>query len=62
MIDFEPMFKQPLYDYYANAAGCGGGTFQEQLAYLRQAPISVLSAAQDAAMKGTMSVRASSYH
>lgn len=40
---------QPLFDFYASRAGCGTGSIHTQLACLRQASVSSLTMAQDAA-------------
>ncbi|KAE9401291.1 alpha/beta-hydrolase [Gymnopus androsaceus JB14] len=44
-----PAQQQPLFAFYAEAAGCGDGSVTEQLACLRTASISALARAQDAA-------------
>ena len=43
------LVQQPLFDFYVNRAGCGAGSVQAQLACLRQASVSALARAQDAA-------------
>ena len=40
---------QPLFQYYADQAGCGSGSVVEKLACLRKASVSALARAQDAA-------------
>lgn len=41
--------SQPLFNFYANHAGCGAGGLSTQLACLRNASVSALAQAQDAA-------------
>ncbi|KAF9072580.1 alpha/beta-hydrolase [Rhodocollybia butyracea] len=44
-----PEQQEPLFAFYAEAAGCGDGSVSEQLRCLRNASISALARAQDAA-------------
>ncbi|KAJ3756051.1 alpha/beta-hydrolase [Lentinula raphanica] len=44
----KPENQVPVFDFYAEEAGCGGGTVTDKLACLRQASISALARAQDA--------------
>ncbi|KAJ2934669.1 hypothetical protein H1R20_g2397, partial [Candolleomyces eurysporus] len=44
-----PEQQTPLFQYYADKAGCGGGSVAEQLDCLRKAPVSALARAQDSA-------------
>ena len=41
---------QPLFDFYAEKAGCGSGSLALQMACLRNANISALAPAQDATL------------
>ncbi|TFY70510.1 hypothetical protein EVG20_g2486 [Dentipellis fragilis] len=44
---------QPLFDFFAEAAGCGSGSVTDQLSCLRQASVSALARAQDSASYGS---------
>ena len=41
---------QPVFDYYADQAGCGAGSAAAKMACLRKADVSALSRAQDLVM------------
>ncbi|TFK73274.1 EstA protein [Pluteus cervinus] len=45
--------RVPLFQFYADQAGCGAGSVAEQLACLRKASVSALARAQDAAKRST---------
>ncbi|RXW25241.1 hypothetical protein EST38_g593 [Candolleomyces aberdarensis] len=45
-----PEQQKPLFQYYADKAGCGAGPIAEQLECLRKAPVSALARAQDSAV------------
>ncbi|KAF9483208.1 EstA protein [Pholiota conissans] len=44
-----PEQQEPLFNFYANHAGCGQGTDTQKIACLRKASVSALAMAQDAA-------------
>ncbi|KAF9483207.1 alpha/beta-hydrolase [Pholiota conissans] len=44
-----PEQQEPLFNFYANHAGCGQGTDAQKIACLRKASVSALAMAQDAA-------------
>ncbi|KAG5718376.1 Liver carboxylesterase 1 [Termitomyces sp. T112] len=48
-----PEQQQPLFQFYAQYAGCGSGSTMEQLACLRSASVSALARAQDAGSSST---------
>ncbi|KAJ2918495.1 hypothetical protein MD484_g1931, partial [Candolleomyces efflorescens] len=45
-----PEQQTPLFQYYADKAGCGAGSVTKQLECLRKAPVSALVRAQDSAV------------
>ncbi|KAF9224779.1 alpha/beta-hydrolase [Gyrodon lividus] len=47
-----PEQQQPLFEFYSSYAGCGTGSIGKQMACLRNASISALARAQDAATQG----------
>ncbi|KAH7910915.1 Alpha/Beta hydrolase protein [Hygrophoropsis aurantiaca] len=47
-----PEERQPLFEFYSSYAGCASGTVAEQMTCLRNASISALARAQDAAVQG----------
>ncbi|THU84215.1 alpha beta-hydrolase [Dendrothele bispora CBS 962.96] len=44
-----PEQQEPLFEFYANATGCGEGSLEDKMACLREASISTLARAQEAA-------------
>ncbi|TCD71951.1 hypothetical protein EIP91_000083 [Steccherinum ochraceum] len=48
-----PAQQEPLFDHFAQTAGCGDGSLSTQMACLRRASISALARAQDAAFNGS---------
>ncbi|KAF9003422.1 Alpha/Beta hydrolase protein [Cyathus striatus] len=52
--------QSPVFQFYANRAGCGSGSIAEKLSCLRSASISALARAQDAAI--TSAFNASGYN
>jgi len=54
-----PEQQEPLFNFYADSAGCGTGSVTTQLACLREASVSALARAQDAA--STSAFNASGY-
>ncbi|EGO01057.1 hypothetical protein SERLA73DRAFT_179100 [Serpula lacrymans var. lacrymans S7.3] len=57
-----PEEQLPLFDFYSSYAGCGNGTTAAQMACLRNASISALARAQDAAVMGAFSGLYNSFH
>ncbi|KAH9481822.1 Acetylcholinesterase [Psilocybe cubensis] len=55
-----PEQQEPLFNFYANHAGCGTGSAADQIACLRKASVSALAMAQDAAV--TSAFTASGYN
>ncbi|PSS34240.1 hypothetical protein PHLCEN_2v1750, partial [Hermanssonia centrifuga] len=52
-----PEQQEPLFDFYAERAGCGGaGTVEVTMGCLRRASLSALAPAQDAAFNGSYNV------
>jgi carboxylesterase type B len=49
-----PEEKQPLFEFYSSYAGCGAGSIYEQMTCLRNASVSALARAQDAAVQGNL--------
>ena len=47
-------FGQPLFNFYAEYAGCGADSVTAQLSCLREASVSVLARAQDAAVTSAL--------
>ncbi|KAK7461801.1 hypothetical protein VKT23_008233 [Stygiomarasmius scandens] len=44
-----PEQQEPLFEFYANATGCGEGSLEDKMACLREASVSTLARAQEAA-------------
>ncbi|KIJ63651.1 hypothetical protein HYDPIDRAFT_29443 [Hydnomerulius pinastri MD-312] len=57
-----PEEQQPLFEFYSSYAGCGTGSIGEQMTCLRNASISALARAQDAAVQGKFSGLYNSFH
>ncbi|CCM02303.1 uncharacterized protein FIBRA_04393 [Fibroporia radiculosa] len=57
-----PEEQQPLFQFYASYAGCGTGTVADQMVCLRNASVSALARAQDAAVQGKFSGLYNSFH
>ncbi|TFY65960.1 hypothetical protein EVG20_g5126 [Dentipellis fragilis] len=54
--------QRPLFDFFAEAAGCGSGSVTDQLSCLRSASISALARAQDNASFGSFDGPYNSFH
>ncbi|KAG9313814.1 Alpha/Beta hydrolase protein [Chiua virens] len=50
-----PEQQQPLFQFYIDYPGCGAGSMGDQMACLRNASVSALARAQDAAIQGKFS-------
>ncbi|KAF9460347.1 Alpha/Beta hydrolase protein [Collybia nuda] len=48
-----PEQQKPLFDFYAQKAGCGAGSVETKLACLRSASVSTLARAQEASLAST---------
>ncbi|KAG6380169.1 Alpha/Beta hydrolase protein [Boletus reticuloceps] len=57
-----PEAQQPLFDFYSSYAGCGTGSIGEQMTCLRNASVSALARAQDAAVQGKFNGLFNSFH
>ncbi|KAK0432750.1 alpha/beta-hydrolase [Desarmillaria tabescens] len=57
-----PEQQQPLFDFYAERAGCGTGGLSSKLQCLREANVSALAHAQDAAANGEFAGPYNAFH
>ncbi|KIJ16343.1 hypothetical protein PAXINDRAFT_132242 [Paxillus involutus ATCC 200175] len=57
-----PEQQQPLFEFYSSYAGCGRGSIDEQMTCLRNASVSALARAQDAATQGKFSGLYNNFH
>ncbi|KAF8128703.1 Alpha/Beta hydrolase protein [Boletus edulis] len=57
-----PEAQQPLFEFYSSYAGCGTGSIGEQMTCLRNASVSALARAQDAAVQGKFNGLFNSFH
>ncbi|KAK0493415.1 alpha/beta-hydrolase [Armillaria luteobubalina] len=57
-----PEQQRPLFDFYAERAGCGSGSLSSKLQCLREASVSTLAHAQDAAANGEFAGLYNAFH